>query len=65
MRRGEVWSYEPVIPRPEISIKRLIVSSDAINEADIPWASAYISLIGIQQRLGAADRTTLGHRCQR
>jgi hypothetical protein len=37
MRRGEIWSYEPVIPRPEISIKHLIVSSDAINEADIPW----------------------------
>lgn len=37
MRRGEVWSYKPVIPRPEISIKRLIVSSDAINDADIPW----------------------------
>jgi hypothetical protein len=37
MRRGEVWSYEPVLPRPGISVKRLIVSSDAINDADIPW----------------------------
>ncbi len=37
MRRGEVWSYEPVLPRPGISVKRLIVSSDAINNADIPW----------------------------
>lgn len=37
MRRGEIWSYEPVLPRPGISVKRLIVSSDAINDADIPW----------------------------
>lgn len=37
MRRGEVWTYEPVIPRPGVSIKRLIVSSNAINDADIPW----------------------------
>jgi mRNA-degrading endonuclease toxin of MazEF toxin-antitoxin module len=33
MRRGEAWNYLPVIPRPGISTKRLIVSADALNDA--------------------------------
>ncbi|MGH3869246.1 MAG: hypothetical protein ACRDQ4_24690 [Pseudonocardiaceae bacterium] len=34
MRRGEIRSYEPVIPRPGISRLRLIVSADILNEAE-------------------------------
>jgi mRNA-degrading endonuclease toxin of MazEF toxin-antitoxin module len=37
MQRGDVFSYVPVIPRPGISILRLIVSSPAINDSEIPW----------------------------
>jgi mRNA-degrading endonuclease toxin of MazEF toxin-antitoxin module len=37
VQRGDLYVYVPVIPRPGISIMRLIVSSDAINDADIPW----------------------------
>lgn len=36
MRRGEVWRYEPVAPRPRQSTLRLIVSSDIVNEVDLP-----------------------------
>jgi mRNA-degrading endonuclease toxin of MazEF toxin-antitoxin module len=37
VRRGEVWRYEPVAPRPGQSNLRLIVSSDIVNEAeDLP-----------------------------
>ena len=34
IRRGEVWAYKPVIPRPGISTLRLIVSADALNTAE-------------------------------
>ncbi|MGH3752739.1 MAG: hypothetical protein ACRDRP_08590 [Pseudonocardiaceae bacterium] len=34
MRRGEIRSYESVIPRPGISRFRLIVSADTLNEAE-------------------------------
>jgi hypothetical protein len=37
MQRGEIWSYTPVIPRPGISIMRLIVSADVINDSESPW----------------------------
>lgn len=37
MQRGDIWVYTPVIPRPGISILRLIVSADVINESEIPW----------------------------
>ena len=36
MRRGEVWRYEPVAARPGQSTLRLIVSSDIVNEVDLP-----------------------------
>jgi mRNA-degrading endonuclease toxin of MazEF toxin-antitoxin module len=37
VRRGEVWRYGPVAPRPGHSNLRLIVSSDIVNEAvDLP-----------------------------
>jgi mRNA-degrading endonuclease toxin of MazEF toxin-antitoxin module len=36
VRRGEVWRYEPVAPRPGQSTLRLIVSSDFVNEVDLP-----------------------------
>lgn len=34
MRRGEVWSYNPVIGRAGQSRTRLVVSSDVVNESD-------------------------------
>lgn len=34
IKRGDCWSYRPVIPRPSISTKRLIVSADALNQAE-------------------------------
>jgi mRNA-degrading endonuclease toxin of MazEF toxin-antitoxin module len=34
VRRGEIWRYEAVAPRPEDSNLRLVVSSDAINSVD-------------------------------
>jgi len=37
VQRGDLYVYVPVIPRPGISIMRLIVSSAAINDVDIPW----------------------------
>lgn len=36
MRRGEVWSYRPVLERPGQSLLRLIVSADAINQVPLP-----------------------------
>jgi mRNA-degrading endonuclease toxin of MazEF toxin-antitoxin module len=36
VRRGEVWRYEPVAARPGQSALRLIVSSDVVNEVDLP-----------------------------
>ncbi len=36
MHRGEVWSYRPVLERPNQSLLRLIVSADAINQAPLP-----------------------------
>jgi mRNA-degrading endonuclease toxin of MazEF toxin-antitoxin module len=36
VRRGEVWRYEPVAARPGQSTLRLIVSSDFVNEVDLP-----------------------------
>ncbi len=36
MRRGEVWSYRPVLERPGQSRLRLIVSADAVNDAALP-----------------------------
>ena len=37
MRRGEVWRYEPVAPRPGQSPLRLVVSADAVNaNEDLP-----------------------------
>lgn len=32
MRRGEIWTYRPVIERPGQSRLRLIVSADALND---------------------------------
>jgi mRNA-degrading endonuclease toxin of MazEF toxin-antitoxin module len=37
VQRGDLFVYVPVIPRPGISILRLIVSSDTINDSEIPW----------------------------
>ncbi len=34
MRRGDIWRYEGVAPRPGQSPLRLIVSADAINRND-------------------------------
>ncbi len=34
MRRGEIYEYNPVIPRPGSSRLRLIVSADALNEVE-------------------------------
>ena len=31
MRRGEIWQYDPVVPRPGQSTLRLVVSADAVN----------------------------------
>jgi mRNA-degrading endonuclease toxin of MazEF toxin-antitoxin module len=33
MQRGEVWTYRPVVPRPGMATRRLIVSADALNDA--------------------------------
>jgi mRNA-degrading endonuclease toxin of MazEF toxin-antitoxin module len=33
MRRGEIWSYSPVIARPGQSLVRLIVSADFMNDS--------------------------------
>ena len=35
IHRGDVWEYRPVIPRPGISILRLVVSPDALNESEL------------------------------
>lgn len=36
MRRGDIIAYEPVLAaRPNVSRQRLIVSSDAVNEAEL------------------------------
>jgi mRNA-degrading endonuclease toxin of MazEF toxin-antitoxin module len=37
VQRGDLFVYVPVIPRPGISILRLIVSSDTVNDSEIPW----------------------------
>ncbi|MCA1675670.1 MAG: hypothetical protein LC799_26990, partial [Actinobacteria bacterium] len=36
MRRGEVYIYTPVLPRPGQSLLRLIVSVDALNPTEMP-----------------------------
>lgn len=36
MRRGEVWTYTPVLERPGQSRHRLIVSADAVNDSALP-----------------------------
>jgi mRNA-degrading endonuclease toxin of MazEF toxin-antitoxin module len=36
VRRGEIWSYAPVIPRRGQSLARVIVSADALNETVVP-----------------------------
>ena len=36
LRRGEVYAYTPVLPRPGQSLHRLIVSADALNDSPIP-----------------------------
>lgn len=36
LRRGEVYAYTPVLPRPGQSLFRLIVSADALNDSPIP-----------------------------
>lgn len=41
MQRGDLWVYTPVIPRPGISILRLVVSADVINESEIPWVLGF------------------------
>lgn len=33
MNRGEVWSYAPIIDRPGVSTRRLIISAAPINES--------------------------------
>lgn len=35
MKRGEIWEYEPALPRPGQSRLRLIVSADAINAREM------------------------------
>lgn len=42
MQRGDVVEYIPVLHRPRISTARLIVSSSAINDSELPW------VIGVQ-----------------
>lgn len=34
LQRGEIWQYNSVINRPGLSTKRLIVSTQAINDAE-------------------------------
>ena len=34
MRRGEIWSYQPVLARPGQSLLRLIISADFINDSE-------------------------------
>lgn len=36
MRRGEVYEYVPVLPRPGQSRARLIISSQGVNDAEHP-----------------------------
>jgi hypothetical protein len=36
LRRGEVYAYTPVLPRPGQSLLRLIVTADALNDSAIP-----------------------------
>jgi mRNA-degrading endonuclease toxin of MazEF toxin-antitoxin module len=36
LRRGEVYAYTPVLPRPGQSLLRLIVSADALNNSPVP-----------------------------
>ena len=36
LRRGEVYAYAPVLPRAGQSLRRLIVSADALNDSPIP-----------------------------
>ena len=36
MKRGEIWRYEPVINRAGQSTDRLIVSSNSINNTELP-----------------------------
>ena len=36
LRRGAVYAYIPVLPRPGQSLFRLIVSADALNDSSIP-----------------------------
>ena len=36
MRRGEIYSYNPVVPRPGQSVRRLIISSDALHVDGAP-----------------------------
>lgn len=36
LRRGEVYAYTPVLPRPGQSLLRVIVSADALNDSAIP-----------------------------
>lgn len=35
-RRGQVWTYKPVLDRPDQSLLRLIVSADGLNDSPIP-----------------------------
>ncbi len=32
MRRGEIWTYRPALPRPGQAVLRLILSADGFNE---------------------------------
>ena len=36
MRRGDVYEYTPVVPRPGQSTRRLVISSDALNVEGVP-----------------------------
>jgi mRNA-degrading endonuclease toxin of MazEF toxin-antitoxin module len=35
-RRGEIRPYQPVLARPGSSLKRLIITADALNDTPIP-----------------------------
>lgn len=36
MKRGQIWRYTPALARPGQPLLRLIVSTDAVNDGDLP-----------------------------
>lgn len=57
MRRGEVYEYVPVLPRPGQSRARLIISSQPVNDAEHP---AVIGLHVLDRDPGGLLSTRIG-----